>query len=219
MADPLVYGAAIMMGLFSAPHCLAMCGGLVSAFSMGVNRNNLWDRTALVLRLNSGRLVSYTALGLLGGLIGGLVATGLPQALVGLRFAAGLLLILCGFYIAGWWLGLRYFESFIGRLWKKLGSLSNLSARAGFVTGLTWGCLPCGLVYSALTIAMTQSSALSGGLFMLCFGLGTLPVLIGAGLMSATIAGWIKNTWFRSGCGALMVCYGVWTMYTPIGSV
>lgn len=211
-----MFTAAMMMGLLSQPHCLGMCGGLVSAFSMGVKRDNLWDRAGLVLRLNFGRLVSYTILGVIGGSLGAVFHEFVPLAQIGLRVVAGMLLVLCGFYIAGWWLGLSYLESFIGRLWQKLGSLSNLSSKAGIITGLTWGCLPCGLVYSALSIAMTQSNALTGGLFMLCFGLGTLPVLIGTGLMSSSITGWLKNGWVRGGCGALMVCYGIWTMYAGL---
>jgi sulfite exporter TauE/SafE len=43
----------------------------------------------------------------------------------------------------------------------------------GFVNGL----LPCGLVYAALAAAMVTATPIQGMLFMVFFGLGTMPAL------------------------------------------
>ena len=68
-----------------------------------------------------------------------------------------------------------------------------------FVSGAIWGFLPCAMVYAALFYAMLSGSWLGGALAMSGFGLGTLPVLIGAGLglpllRRRATAGWLRNT-------------------------
>lgn len=67
-----------------------------------------------------------------------------------------------------------------------------------FVSGAVWGFLPCAMVYGALFYAMLSGSWL-GALAMSGFGLGTLPVLFGAGLGLPVLrrratAGWLRNT-------------------------
>jgi uncharacterized protein len=64
--------------------------------------------------------------------------------------------------------------------------LDGRGARAGSwaarpaVLGLGWALLPCGLLYSALAVAMLASDPLGGAVAMLAFGLGTTANLMGA---------------------------------------
>jgi len=48
-----------------------------------------------------------------------------------------------------------------------------------FILGSLNGLLPCGLTYLALTYCLVLPSANAGFFFMLLFGLGTWPVMIG----------------------------------------
>jgi hypothetical protein len=107
MNDPLVYSAAIMFGLFSAPHCIGMCGGLVSAMGLGINSNRISHRFVAVLKINFGRLFSYSLLGVLVGLLGSAFHTLFPGIDWVLRIIASVLLMMSGLYIAGWWFALR----------------------------------------------------------------------------------------------------------------
>jgi sulfite exporter TauE/SafE len=66
------------------------------------------------------------------------------------------------------------------RRWSGAAPLAG-SAAAGALNGL----LPCGLVYAALTAAVAIGHPLSAGLFMLSFGVGTLPVLSAVWLAGA----------------------------------
>ena len=50
--------------------------------------------------------------------------------------------------------------------------------------GFLWGCLPCGLVLTALLTAAVTSSPLYGALTMVTFGMGTWPVALGVGWMA-----------------------------------
>ena len=71
--------------------------------------------------------------------------------------------------------------------------------------GFIWGALPCGMVYSAVAIAVLAAGALDGALVMLAFWLGTLPALLALGAG----AGWLldanRRRWFG---GTLMVASG-----------
>jgi uncharacterized protein len=76
---------------------------------------------------------------------------------------------------------------------------TNLPPTLGlFVSGAVGSFLPCAMVYAALFYAMLSGSSLGGALAMSGFGLGTLPVLLGAGLglpllRRRATAGWLRN--------------------------
>jgi sulfite exporter TauE/SafE len=59
--------------------------------------------------------------------------------------------------------------------------------------GMVWGWLPCGLVYSALTLALSSGSGVSGGAVMLAFGAGTLPTLLTLGVAFDVVGHWVRD--------------------------
>ena len=79
-----------------------------------------------------------------------------------------------------------------------------------FPLGLLWGWLPCGLVYSALATAMTSGSAWHGAGMMLSFGLGTLPNLLLAGLLSTRLQEYAARPIIRLSAGLLVMAFGIW---------
>ncbi|MBV5345733.1 MAG: sulfite exporter TauE/SafE family protein, partial [Rhodoferax sp.] len=76
--------------------------------------------------------------------------------------------------------------------------------------GLLWGWLPCGLVYSALIMALSSGSAAKGASIMLAFGIGTLPNLLLAGLLAVRLREYASNLWVRRVAGFLVLGFGVW---------
>jgi hypothetical protein len=58
-----------------------------------------------------------------------------------------------------------------------------------YLFGMIWGWLPCGLVYSALLWSTSGETPISGALFMLAFGIGTLPTVMTAGILT----GWFMR--------------------------
>jgi sulfite exporter TauE/SafE len=81
------------------------------------------------------------------------------------------------------------------------------------MVGLVWGWLPCGLVYSVLIWAISAGSALEGGLLMLSFGLGTLPMLLAMGAFATNLARFVRNPWVRYSAGALVICFGLYQIF------
>jgi sulfite exporter TauE/SafE len=57
--------------------------------------------------------------------------------------------------------------------------LQNRNFATSFLLGSLNGLLPCGLTFLALTYCVTMLGPLEGFNFMMLFGLGTLPVMLG----------------------------------------
>ena len=75
----------------------------------------------------------------------------------------------------------------LGKLLKS-SSTSNL-----LLIGLLNGLLPCGLVYAAIGGSIATGNTTDGALFMLAFGLGTLPMMFSAVLLSNFISLKFRN--------------------------
>ncbi|MCG6964950.1 MAG: sulfite exporter TauE/SafE family protein [Chromatiaceae bacterium] len=209
--------SAFVVGLLGGVHCAGMCGGIVGALSFGLPAGR---NLPILLAYNAGRIGSYTLAGALMGALGFYFSSLLPVQVaqrVLLTFA-GLFLVLMGLYLAGWWNGLSRIERAGGLLWRRIeplgrGLLPVRSARHGFVLGLLWGWLPCGLVYSALVWTVAAGGAAQGALLMLAFGLGTLPNLLLMGVAAAQLNRWIRKPAIRSIAGGLVILFGLLLWY------
>lgn len=174
------------LGVVSSLHCAQMCGPVVLAYSLRLERPALSH-----LAYNAGRITTYTLLGSIAGLVGGGVGTlghlaGIERwtALVagGAMAIAGLLLlprrgrslIQIG--------APSFFSTAAGRM------LRSASPASKMLLGSLMGFLPCGLVYAALIQSMSTASALSGAMSMLAFGTGTSGALLGLGFFSGAVS-------------------------------
>jgi uncharacterized protein len=131
------------------------------------------------LILNSGRVATYALLGGMFGAFGsGLRLAGLQQSV---SIVAGAVLLL-SVLIPGMlerWSPTGRISILIGRLRGALArNLKRTAPEALFFTGALNGLLPCGLVYAAAIGAAALGTVQQGTLFMVLFGLGTLPALI-----------------------------------------
>jgi len=210
--------SAFILGLLGGGHCLGMCGGLMGALTMATPPEQRGRRLQLLIGYNLGRILSYASAGLLIGSAGWAVANS-PVA-QGMRIAAGLLLIVMGLYLAGWWSGLVRIEGLGRRLWRHLQPLSTRllpvnSLPRALLFGALWGWLPCGLVYSTLLWSASQGNALHSALLMLVFGLGTWPVLLATGLAAERLTALLRRRGVRIAGGLLVILFGLWTLPGP----
>ncbi|MCC6075487.1 sulfite exporter TauE/SafE family protein [Pseudomonas sp. GCM10022188] len=219
MADllPLLL-SALILGLLGGGHCIGMCGGLMGALTLAIPAEQRQRRLQLLLAYNLGRIASYGMAGLLLGAAGWALANS-PAAAV-LRVVAGLLLIVMGLYLAGWWSGLTRIEAAGRLLWRRIqplarGLLPVRNAPRALLLGALWGWLPCGLVYSTLLWAASQGDALDSALLMLAFGLGTLPVLLATGLAAERLTALLRRQGVRIAGGLLVILFGLWTLPGP----
>ena len=146
----------------------------------------------LQLIMHLGRVTTYVLLGALAAWVGVAVW---QQNLIPVQrplFAlAALILILMGIRLLGLGkskglVGAKWLNVKIAAYWAKyLGRFASGPSR--WFSGMLWGLVPCGLVYSVLPLAFLSGDVLTGAVLMLAFGLGTLPNLLLISKFSAAL--------------------------------
>ncbi len=221
-----------MIGLLGGVHCVGMCGGIVSAFSVTPNRRPfpvavtngsgavaqpaVLGDAMRVAAYNTGRIVSYAIAGAIaGGVAQGARTLSFVSSLqIGGYWLANLMLIALGLYLMDAWRGLARLEAVGHLVWRRLQPLmkhllpvDNLAK--AFALGGLWGWVPCGMVYSVLLTAMMSGSATSGAMVMLAFGAGTLPVLVSMGMLGSRLQIWTRKRWVRVASGLIILSFGL----------
>lgn len=169
--------SAFFFGLISSFHCIGMCGPI--AMMLPVDRNNPTKKVTQILTYHIGRLTAYGTIGLVFGLVGkGLFMAGFQQKLsifIGVAMIAVILIPEKTF--AKYNFSKPVFV-LISKIKSTLGSqFRNKSYKSLFTIGLLNGFLPCGMVYVALFGAIAMQNAGFGVLYMVLFGLGTIPMM------------------------------------------
>ncbi|VVB73378.1 Cytochrome C biogenesis protein transmembrane region [uncultured archaeon] len=161
--DPKAGLAIIFVtGLLTSLHCIGMCSGFVISYaakSKGVTPH---------LCYNASRMLSYVALGALLGLVGS-VFTFNDQLRSALAMLAGLFMVVYG--LSMFFPRLRRFVSLPGL------DVDRHAGRNPVMFGLLNGLMPCGPLQAMLVYAAGTGSMIDGGLTMLAFGLGTIPLM------------------------------------------
>lgn len=171
---------AFLLGLLGSFHCIGMCGPI--AFLLPLNRENKWIQFGQIFMYHTARILTYALLGLIFGSIGkSLNLFGLQQQI---SMGIGLLMIIAVIIPHKFWStygasgpGYKLFfkvKSSLGSQLKKRTPATYLAM--GFLNGI----LPCGLVYMAAFAAIATGEVLKGGLYMVAFGGGTIPLMTSA---------------------------------------
>ena len=211
--------AAFSMGLFGSPHCLGMCGGIVTAFGLSMQHVSDSKKNGLILTYHVGRLISYSLLGLIASLVGVAIFQSIMSNSAP-RIVLGAVLVLIGLAM----LGLPLFnqlEKFGMRFWQSLAPIRKKvfpidSFGKALFAGLLWGFLPCGLVYGALMMAIAGNNVATGAALMFVFGLGTMPMLIATQKTVGMLQSSIKNFRLRQINGVIMMLSGLAVIFIPM---
>src|SRR5688572_28301502 len=166
---------ALIMGLTGSLHCVGMCSPLAMAVG-NMNARAFLNRVTY----NAGRIVRYGLLGLAIARVGLAIPISKFQNLISILL--GIILLLAGIGLLK--LNIPIFSKAIATLTsiiKKLFTkfLNRKNFGSVFLLGTVNGILPCGLVWIALTYSLTLQSPLESFSFMMLFGVGTLPVMLG----------------------------------------
>lgn len=192
------YGMLFVIGLITSVHCIAMCGGINLSQCLPQKSQEAAQDTGKLaafrpaLAYNMGRVVSYTAvgfvLGLVGFLIGGGSEVGLSTFLQGiLKILAGVFMVVMGINMLGLFPWLRKFTIRMPKfLAKKVGERKAHATRP-FIVGILNGFMPCGPLQSMWIVALASGNPFSGALSMFLFSLGTVPLMLGLGSIVAAL--------------------------------
>ncbi|MBN1379910.1 MAG: sulfite exporter TauE/SafE family protein [Gammaproteobacteria bacterium] len=214
--------SAFVVGLLGSGHCLGMCGGIAASFSPAISEQQTLQRFSSTLIFNLGRISSYIIAGTLAGALSFVLGNELE-----IRFWSDLMRLLTGITIALIGLGLllrspliNALERFGRPIWRRIAPLATAlqpvkTPWSGFVLGMLWGWIPCGMVYSMLLVALMSGQPHYGALTMGFFGLGTLPALVLSGLLFARLGHWGRHHQITRYAGVLCLVLGLWTALAP----
>ena len=169
--------SALIFGVLGSFHCVGMCGPI--AFMLPVDRKNSTKKIVQILAYHIGRLFAYGLIGLFFGLIGkSLYLFGIQQQL---SIFIGILMIIAVV------IPIQLFNKYniskpiykiISKVKSSLGEALKKKTTDTFLTiGFFNGFLPCGLVYMAVFASLTMQNTVQGSLYMVLFGLGTIPLM------------------------------------------
>lgn len=205
--------AALLLGLVAGGHCAGMCGGIVTAFSASAAGPR---RLQLTLAYHGGRALSYALAGAIVGAAGeaGLALRGGLGAQQLLFAFASLALVTTGLYLAGVGTIARRMEALGGLLWRHIEPWSRplipmSTPTRALLLGMVWGWLPCAMVYGALLIAIASGGAALGAATMVAFALGTLPSLLGIGVLAQVARRYVSQRRLRTAAGGAIAAVGV----------
>ncbi|WP_343023236.1 sulfite exporter TauE/SafE family protein [Flavobacterium sp. PL12] len=169
--------SAFIFGLISSFHCIGMCGPI--AMMLPVDRTNQAKKVTQIITYHIGRLTAYGTIGFVFGLLGkGFFLAGIQQNLSIFIGAATIIVVLIPEKIFAKYNFSKPAYRLISKIKIALGSqFRNKSYKSLFTIGLLNGFLPCGMVYVALFGAIAMQSESLGVLYMILFGLGTVPMM------------------------------------------
>lgn len=210
MTQSITILSMFFLGLTGCGHCIGMCGPLVFAFP------GKTGKLSGHLFYHSGRIFAYT-------LTGGFISFGsgvlfnlmssqssdplksMFQVQIALSLFSALLLLFFGLLRIGifrepGWLTASIIPGFSRLTQKALQGKKHQHPGIMLYVGFLMGFLPCGLTYAAFSRVLSVSHIFNGAIYMLFFGLGTLPALliIGHGA-SSLIRRYRKETELFSG--------------------
>jgi len=217
---------AFITGLISSfGHCLGMCGGIVALYSArqaalasaNGSHPSVLSRLLQLLPIHLGRITTYTFFGALIGLAGSLLdkAGGMMGWQGMFSVLVGLLMLVVSLSLLGVLppieavlVTLSGGNSPMSRMREKFGKRNFL---ATLTLGILWGFLPCGLVFAMLVLAARAQSLAGGALTMLAFGLGTIPTLLGFGLVANLLSPKLRGR-LTSVAAVLLMLFAVQTV-------
>ncbi|MWB94812.1 sulfite exporter TauE/SafE family protein [Flavobacterium sp. GA093] len=169
--------SAFIFGLISSFHCIGMCGPI--AMMLPVDRQNETKKATQIITYHIGRLTAYATIGLVFGLLGrGFFLAGMQQNMSVFIGVFMVLIVLIPEKTFAKYNFSKPVYRLISRIKSSLGSqFKNKTYQSFFTIGLLNGFLPCGMIYVALFGAIAMQSASLGVLYMVLFGIGTLPLM------------------------------------------
>lgn len=167
--------AGFTLGLFGSLHCVGMCGPLALALPAPFAKRNKQITSSLFY--NTGRVVTYSLLGLLFGLIGKSFRLIGFQQLFSIIAGSSMMVLTVLYFVFKQSYQPRWFRDFTWKIQSFIAA--TLQKQSGsFWVGMANGLLPCGMVYAAIAGALVSNSITNATVFMASFGLATVPALL-----------------------------------------
>src|SRR3989344_3054794 len=214
----MTYTTAFVIGLIaSVSTCMAVVGGLVLSMSASYAKEGEGIRPQMLFHI--GRLISFFILGGVIGALGSVFQLGGTGTFI-LSLVVAVLLLILGLNLLDifpWTKNLLpTLPASVSRRVKGLpGANTTLMP---FVIGAATFILPCGFTQSMQLYTLTTGSFLAGGLTMLMFAFGTLPVLALLSFSSLTIKKMQTGTFYKA-AGLVVIFFGLFNLASSLAGL
>lgn len=215
-ASKVTYGTAFLVGIIaSLSTCMAIVGGLLLSMSATFAKGG--DKVRPQLYFHISRIVSFFVLGGVIGTIGSAFQLGSIGTLI-LGLIIGLVMLVLGINlldIFSWTKRLQpSVPKFLSRRVLAVTKMNHTLTPA--LVGVATFFLPCGFTQSMQIYTLSTGSFLQGGLTMLAFALGTLPVLALVSFSSFSIQNSAKSGIFYKSAGLVVIIFAVFNIINSL---
>ena len=185
--------SALVLGLMGSFHCAGMCGPI--AIALPLHGNTVPQKIFGGALYNIGRTITYGVMGAIFGLLGqGVEMIGFQQKISVIMGVLMVISVLFPALFKNQYSMDKSWFSFVGKLKKSIGKMFSIRSFSSlFIIGLLNGLLPCGLVYMAIAGAIGTGGAVLGSLYMILFGLGTIPMMLSISLAGNVLSLTVRN--------------------------
>ncbi len=185
--------SAILLGLMGSFHCAGMCGPI--AIALPLHGNTTLQKIFGGILYNSGRTITYGVMGAAFGALGqGMQLIGFQQKISVIMGALMIISVLFPSLFKNQYSLDKSWTKVVAKLKTSLGKLFSVRSFSSlFLIGLLNGLLPCGLVYMAIAGAIGTGEITLGTLYMVIFGLGTIPMMLAISLAGNFLSTAIRN--------------------------
>lgn len=215
-AGNVSYGTAFLIGIIaSLSTCMAVVGGLVLSMSATFAKEG--DRVKPQLLFHSGRLISFFLLGGVIGAIGANFALNTTATFV-LSLLIGIVMFILGINLLDVFPWAKKLQPTMPKfLAKNALGVSRLNhTLTPFLVGIATFFLPCGFTQSMQLYTLSTGSFFNGGLTMLSFSLGTLPVLALISFSSFSIQNSSKAGIFFKTAGLIVLLFAIFNILNSL---
>jgi sulfite exporter TauE/SafE/copper chaperone CopZ len=219
-AGNVTYGTAFVIGIIaSLSTCMAVVGGLVLSMSATFAKEG--DKVRPQLMFHVSRIVAFFILGGVIGVIGSAFTLNTPATFI-LSLIIGIVMLILGINLLDTFHWVKKLQPSMPKFIAKHahGQANKLTKFNHTLTPLLVGVatffLPCGFTQSMQLYTLTTGSFLTGGLTMLAFALGTLPVLTLISFSSFSIQKSSKAGIFFKTSGLIVIMFALFNLINSL---
>lgn len=212
----VTYGTAFVVGIIaSLSTCMAVVGGLVLSMSATFAKEG--DKVKPQLLFHMGRIVSFFILGGVIGAIGSAFTLNTSGTFI-LGMIIAIVMLILGINLLDVFPWAKKLQPSMPKFLSKhtLGVSKFNHTLTPVLVGIVTFFLPCGFTQSMQLYTLSTGSFLNGGLTMLAFALGTLPILAIISFSSFSIQKSSKAGIFFKTAGLIVIFFALFNFINSL---
>lgn len=210
------YGTAFVIGIIaSLSTCMAVVGGLLLSMSATFAKEG--DKIKPQIMFHIGRLISFFILGGVIGAIGSAFTLSNSATFI-LSLIIGIVMLILGINLLDTFHWAKKLQPSMPKfIAKHAHGISKFNhTLTPILVGIATFFLPCGFTQSMQLYTLSTGSFLNGGLTMLAFALGTLPVLALISFSSFSIQKSSKAGIFFKTAGLIVIMFALFNLINSL---